>query len=699
MKRLILHITILSILAGGLLHSQGLNSTGKINNIGTIKVKSGQVSLSQDTILGRFEYLQKSVGTFFQVPNIVYGQLIIANDSRKFVLDGKDKFGNIKNLVVLDSLILENSANFTTLYIGLNPNDVVARSTVANFQSNYTGPKDLKMQNDSTEQNILADGKFSRLNIDNPKGVNVKMGEFEINEKLTLSRGELRNSDSANFLMKDGTEIERHVGSSLKNEPKFENKVNITYRGTGSMKTTGEIPTNPSTIKNMRVLNSDSLILSKNVTVNDTLTIGGRVFALKDTLTYTNERNPEFVDAQKSEIGGILRRTKFRNNEKVIFHNPNTYFIFSDDASRNGISSIVLDIRPTTFPIYDIQKEKIYRSIDLVAFDEKGSEITNGFNAVFGVGWRNAIGEPNNELNNLESSINELILQRWDGTDYEDLTSDIPQNDLPNKWSYLKYTSFNRTGSFAVGLSSINNVSIYAKVLLEGSYKAFSKGLMRTDLWNGLQGNLLVKNIDPAQFPFTELINYDFTIITSVPDSVVDWIVVQFRSINNPKQVFSKLLLVKYNGQLIDIDGNSRIKIKSDEFNPKVDSNLFEIVVMHRNHASIKTLNPVELKKANNKLIYDFSQPEFVFGGTASLKLVDVTDGQRIFGMKGGYLIDDAVTISAMQNVTNPFTQLKDYMAVWNKISKTGYLLYDYNMDGIITTKDYNLSWNNRLNE
>jgi hypothetical protein len=189
---------------------------------------------------------------------------------------------------------------------------------------------------------------------------------------------------------------------------------------------------------------------------------------------------------------------------------------------------------------------------------------------------------------------------------------------------------------------------------------------------------------------------YDFTKITSVPDSVVDWIVLQFRSVNNPNIKFSKLLLVRYDGKLLDIDGKPKIKIYQNEFNPKVESNLFEVVVLHRNHSSIKTLNPIELRRENNKIEYDFTNPEFVFGGTASLKLVDVTDGGRVFGMKGGYLINDDISKNNMINVTNPFTQLKDYMITWNKLTELGYLIYDYNMDGIITTKDYNISWNNR---
>jgi hypothetical protein len=431
------------------------------------------------------------------------------------------------------------------------------------------------------------------------------------------------------------------------------------------------------------------------VQVNDTLIVGGRIFALKDTLTLASERNPEFLNPAVSEIGGSLRRTRFRNGEKVLFHNLNTYFIFADDASRNGISTIVLDIRPKTFSQFDFAREKIIRAVELTAFDSQGRPINSGYNAEFGVGWRNAPNEPIDEMNNLGSALSELILQRWDGSNWEDLTSNPPQTDA-NKWSFLEYKQMTRSGSFAVGLPSLNLITMQMKLLLEGSYIEASKGLMATDLWNGMQGNLLL-NINPAQFPFSEMVGYDFTKITSVPDSVVDWIVVQFKNVENPDIKFNKLLILRYDGKLVDINGNPRIRINNSEYTPGTMSNAFEVVVLHRNHSSIKTLNPIEFKKENNNSIYDFTQPEFVFGGTATLKLVDWTDGERIFGMRGGYLVNDDVTKAEMLNASNPLIQLKDYIISWNRLPDTGYLLYDYDMDGIVTTADYNLSWNNRL--
>jgi len=82
MKKIILHIAVL-ILGVAVANSQALNSTGKIENLGTIKVKSGQVQMKQDTIDGRVELLQNSNNVYYEVPNMVYNQLVIKNQGKK----------------------------------------------------------------------------------------------------------------------------------------------------------------------------------------------------------------------------------------------------------------------------------------------------------------------------------------------------------------------------------------------------------------------------------------------------------------------------------------------------------------------------------------------------------------------------------------------------------------------------------------
>jgi hypothetical protein len=696
MKKLILHIAIF-VLGVAFANSQTLNSSGKIENMGTIKIKSGQVTkLAQDTIDGRFEMLQQPLNTFFSVPNIVYGQLVIKNKGKKIILDEKDQFGRIKKLIVRDSLIMADSARFGVNYIGLNPEVVIAQSSVTNNESAYQGKRDLVMQNYVMQQDLLANGKFSRLNIDNPFGVNVKTGGFEITEKLTLTKGELQNSTANNFTMKDSTEIERFVGASLAETPKFENNVNITYSGVGSLVTSGEVPPNPTTLRNLKVNNTDSLILSKNITVNDTLQIRAKLLALADTLTYTNSRNPIYLDSSYSEVSGYFRRTSIPTGQNVVFHNPYTFVNFADAQAKGSIQEILLDIRYRTFPKYDVSNSKVQRSFDFYAFDINGDEIFGGFTADFGFGWRVDTNYWNDETNQLISSFNELILQKWNGLDYDDLESTLPALDDPNNWGHSNYFTLNSTGSYAIGLSSLLSIFVQSKVLLEGSYIPNSQGRMRMDMWNGRQGNLLLTGLNQNQFPINLVKNIDITQIKSVPDSVVDWVVVEFRNSTDPNLKFSKLLLVRYDGRIVDIYGNPNVRISKNEFDPKIHDSSFDVVIFHRNHASVKSLAPIELIAENNTREYNFSSTDFVMGAPASLKLVDISTDKNIYALRAGYYVNDTQSLSNMLNVLNPFTQRDDHLVVWNNVSTFGYMMFDYDMDGIITTRDFNMSWNNR---
>ena len=694
MKGKIINFILIFILAECGLYAQGLeNKGGKIDNIGTIRVKSGQVISLPDTLGGRIEFLQSNPTIFYQVPNIVYNQLVFKNNSKKFVLDNKDQFNVAKHLIARDSLILDSSAILTTFYIGTNPNDIIANSTLENKNYEYNGPKDLIMRNETTQQNIIANGKFSRLNIDNPFGVNIESGGFQITEKLILSRGNLHNTLDNNFTMADSTEIERYVGASLSNEPNFGGRVNVRYSGIGSLSTGGEVPSNKAALQNLIVNNTDSLILKKNITVNDSLYINPKIIAFDDTLTLASAKNPVFQDTTHSEVSGIMKRNNLRIGEKNYFHNPYTYILFNSVTDANSVSDITMDIRAGIYSPYDITQSKVRRSFEIIMKDVQGNNVENGFNAEFGYGWRNSITDLYDETYSLRDTFMDLILQKWNNTDWTDLQPNLPAMDSSHNWAYQVLSNLNTTGNFAIGLPVHLDIYLHAIVYLEGAYQPNSVGTMRFDLWTE---GLLINNLNPSDFPYDLIKNVDFSQIKTIPDSVVDWIVLNFKSISNPDDQFSKLLLIRYDGKIVDLAGNTKIRITRADFDPRVSGTQFELTVLHRNHSSVRTLDPVSLIPENNTRIYDFSNSEIVFGGTASMKLVDITQGSRIYAMRAGYYINDDNSRNQMLNALNPYTELKDYITPWENISQTGYLLFDYNLDGIVTTTDFNMSWNNR---
>jgi hypothetical protein len=216
---------------------------------------------------------------------------------------------------------------------------------------------------------------------------------------------------------------------------------------------------------------------------------------------------------------------------------------------------------------------------------------------------------------------------------------------------------------------------------------------MTVDLW---QRNML-SQADINQYPLNLTANNGTVLPTQFPDSVVDYVVLEFRKSRNDAPSFSKLGFIKYNGRIVDLFGNDKIRItKADGLD---STNYYYYVVMrHRNHAPVITNAPISLKQDINSLVYNFSDPEFIEGGTSSLKFVDKINEKYYYALKGGFIPFDAQTLSEMINVTINYTKVDFWTEAWKQFTNIGYINVDYNLSGIVNTKDYNISWNNRNN-
>ena len=191
--------------------------SGKINNAksGTIRIKVGTfVPGTQDTIGGRVVFESKPQQSQQSVPNIVYNQLEIANKATKLLGSLKDASGRTKNLVVRDSLIIRDTANLTTNWIGLDAEDVIAKGHMKNT-ARFSGDKRMIVGGESAAQDMLGNGSYSNLVIDNPYGVNIKDAGFTVEDTLILQRGQVRNTAENNFKMADSSKIIRYAASSV----------------------------------------------------------------------------------------------------------------------------------------------------------------------------------------------------------------------------------------------------------------------------------------------------------------------------------------------------------------------------------------------------------------------------------------------------------------------------------------------------
>lgn len=683
LKLKILYIAIILSFLTLPVYSQGVtldNTGGRINNGGTIRLKAGQVKNLNDTMGGRFEFLGKIAATQQGVPNIVFNQLVIKYPSKKIVLDEKkDNNGVPFSLIVMDSLIIDDTSQLTTQWIGLDPNDIIAQKAVKN-NAQYTGPKDIILQNEVISQDLLGKGYYSNLNLDNPLGADIKGGGgFQVGYRLKLTRGELRNTNDNNFIMMDSSLIVRNVSASIANSPVFAGKVSVRYVGNGNVMSGPEIPDDSSTLLNLYVENSGGLTLTKNVTVNDTLFLSSSIYTEPDdinrfVLTHASPMNPIFASFN-AEIDGSIRRTIiYYDSTAMMFNNRYTYALFRDATSADGVKEITFRVKPRTYPPFMTSMNKVERFLTIMALDANRDSVKFGVDMQVGYGWRDIAQDPTvDETHGL--NVPRLVLQRLVNQRWIDIkSSQVPQTDVANGWSFSYATNVTALGDFAIGMpGDIFNVVLNARVFLEGPYR---NGSMRNDI----TAKQLVPLTPPNIYPYNLDPKRTSYVVTKIPDSVVDWIVLEFRRklISNKPMYVTGFL--RQDGRIVDLDGKSPILLNSGN----VDSGDFFVSIKHRNHLAIITENPIPIYPDIPEASIDFTNPQILFGRANAVKPLGYDNGSLLFGMIAGDINQDGVINDI------------DYELTWKARDIEGYFLGDFNMNGIITTKDLNVTWNNR---
>lgn len=155
-------------------------------------------------------------------------------------------------------------------------------------------------------------------------------------------------------------------------------------------------------------------------------------------------------------------------------------------------------------------------------------------------------------------------------------------------------------------------------------------------------------------------------------NAIVDWAFIELRDKNNPALVLAtRSVLVQADGDIVDMDGTSDVSFSS------VPSDQYYIVIRHRNHLGIRTLNAISLSAIAT--MQDFSD--------GSIDIVLTTSQKDVSGTLQKWSGDANVnsTINAV-----------DRSEVWNNRNQAGYRTEDMNMDGNINAPDRALTWNNR---
>ena len=678
-------IGLLVIFWSNPIQSQTIVNTGKINSIGTISVRRGSVQGMPDTIGGRVEFLDTNRLNQVSIPNVVYNQLVVKNKAKKIILDSKDNFNVVKNLTVRDSLIVDDGAEFTTKWAGLNPEDVHARSTVVNNAA-FKGSKYLVMNGYASTQNLIANGTFSKLKIDNPFGVNVQSGGFVVEEQLNLSQGHLNNAADRNFTMADSTQIIRNTAASLSYSPNFSNRVNVRYEGSGNITAGPELPNDTLTLQEMDMDIAGSLALDTNITVNRRLALTGRILTEPDTnrkytLTLTTAEEPEF-NSYRAEIDGRIKRTVLKINQKIYFNNPYTYAIFPDAIAKNGTASLAIRTRVKQYAPFPDGNMKVQRFFRIEARDTNDVLIPSGVTSNFAYGWHwSQIDTAWDETHDL--SVPDLILQRYLDNNWNDLTnSTVPVIDTVHGWAYASINGITPYGDFAIGAPGFTKMYIAASVFLEGPYR---NGSMVADL----RAKELIPLVPPDVYPYNlDPRRLDYRLLY-MPDSTVDWVVLEFRSQLTGGTSKYRTALLRTNGAIVDLDGSSPVKLARGG---GIDSGDYYIAIRHRNHLAVITQDPIRVYPQSQPVEINFSNPGILLGQMNAVKPLDKhLDNSLLFGLYAGDVNGDGVIND------------KDYLGVWDKVydvtdntaDKDNYTVWDLNLSGVLNTRDWNYTWNN----
>lgn len=684
------------------------SSDGNIDNEGLIEAFGQVTRIAQPSINGTVIY-DSRFDQLRYIPQISYYNIHFRGEGRKFldeeskILESRNYFYSTDGTPILwdaDKVGIEIHAHKEAEHFGrINP-------------AFHHG---LFKLNGQEEQIISGTGKFSDLELDNESGVEVidKTGTspegFLVSSKLILTKGIFNNANS-NFRMGDSSTIIRNVGSELVSEAVFEGRMDLRYIGDGSMISGGELPSNESVLQRLIVNNTEGIYLNKDATVNDSIYLASNIITYETdandeitqehTLTFTNNNTPEYDNV--SEIEGRFRRTNLDLNNPIYFNNEKTYALFRENTNPSDISEFTFDIKPRRrWSLNPRQGDsKIQRTYRFEAKNSVGDDLASAQLIDIQYAWKHDASDVDNidkheTPPNLMDKIQDLVLQKWNesriGWD-DNLSSNVPQQE--EEW-LVAQAQLEEFGDYAVGLTVSDYLYLLAKVLLEGAYRGdleMGTELVDRDLVSKTPPNIYPYNLDP---------NIGLYDVEEIPEGVVDWILLEFRKQPiNPSIRHFRMAFLRKDGQIVDMDGTSPVQLSRLTTNDlDTTGTFYYLAIRHRSHLTIMSRDSLYFGPDENPSEYDFTNPILLYGGSA--KPIDFNPNQRpVYGMIAGNYVEES--LSPVDALAGQFGILEineiDYSEAWAKFNMINqYMNFDFNMDGIVTTRDFNISWNNRF--
>lgn len=167
---------------------------------------------------------------------------------------------------------------------------------------------------------------------------------------------------------------------------------------------------------------------------------------------------------------------------------------------------------------------------------------------------------------------------------------EIEKGNSPNIWAWSPGTGMQK--------AMLPAVKVQTKIFLEGAYNSSTNNM-----------NVNLTSAIPNSSPFTEA---PLTVKT-IPNNVVDWILVQLRETASGNIIISQSAFLHKDGRIVSTDG---VTGEIDLFAPAGN---YYIVIKHRNHLAVMSKDPVPLNSSTSTL-YDFTTGSDKFYGTGGAK-------------------------------------------------------------------------------
>jgi hypothetical protein len=658
-----------------------LNSKGKIYNTGTVRIV-GDAIIAQDTISGRVEYTRNGSNDSQLVAHITYEDLYFEGASTKRMPDATRPVVSITSFTSADA----------TVVFDLDPaSRIQAHGSVMHGGSINPGRRVGTVElNGTTPQDLSGDGRFAILEINNRSNVNViASGGFKVAGRLDLQRGTLANTSVNNFTLLDDAWVWRSDSGAIASAALRDARYNVRYYGSQFVLGGPELPTDAPPLRVLLQEDPGGLQLPWDVTVNDSLLLRGHIFT-EDTSTYytltlTSQNDPTFIGLWP-EVNGTLIRTNMSPGKTYVMNSLHSTVGFFTAAEQGNARAVSLRSKPLTVPVPTAAgTDKVMRYYQMAVLDGSNTVVPDlSYVLRFGYSWRTLPIqglEPASIVETIPALVpfeDSLVLLRYVGDRYVPEPSSTIPTQRDSVWRYSIASGISNSGDFAIGLASSSPFYVLrARLLLEGAMRSYGENttpIMGTDL---RQRNL-VPATPPREYPFTQDPISNTILVTAMPDSVVDWMLVEFRSELTGGTTYYRTCLISSNGYVIDPTTFEPITITNITYGE------YYVVFRHRNHLAVMTDTKERITPVKTERFLDLTDGTNVFGGASAMKLLGTRGGAKFFGMVAGAVNDDD---DILRN---------DVDLVWSNRDFEGYSIFDTDLDGIISTKDLNISWNNR---